>query len=38
MSELLPQDPMQDEPQPADEQQTPNEVVVADLDDDEWQD
>jgi hypothetical protein len=38
MSEPLPQDPVQGEPQLADEQQTPNEVIVAELDDDEWED
>ena len=38
MSEPLPQEPTQDEEEQADGQQTPNEVVVAELDDDEWQD
>jgi hypothetical protein len=38
MSEPLPQDPVAEEPQPDDQQQTPNEVIVAMLDDDEWED
>lgn len=38
MSESLPQDTEQDEPQPSDEQETPSGMVVSELDDDEWQD
>jgi hypothetical protein len=39
MSEPLPQDPEQDDsPQPSDQQETPDGMVVSELDDDEWQD
>jgi hypothetical protein len=38
MSEPLPQEPEQEEPQPSDQQDTPDGMVVAELDDDEWQD
>jgi hypothetical protein len=38
MSEPLPQEPEQEKPQPSDQQDTPDGMVVAELDDDEWQD
>jgi hypothetical protein len=36
--QLIPAETQQEEPQPADEQSPASEVVVSELEDDEWQD
>jgi hypothetical protein len=36
--QLIPAETQQEEPEPADDQPQSNEVVVSELEDDEWQD
>jgi hypothetical protein len=36
--QLIPAETQQEEPQPAEEQSSASEVVVSELEDDEWQD
>jgi hypothetical protein len=36
--QIVPPETQQEEPQPADEQSSASEIVVSELEDDEWQD